>query len=218
MNDIVWLNTNEYSNTELFFFFAGAICWIAAYAFIIKDIYKNKYVGIPVGVVGADIAWEFLWTFVFKHNMGFLLQLGYYAWFVLDLIIVWNTFRYGYKQVHTDMQKYFKLLFGFSIFAWLVVLYFFIENGYDNAIGANSAFIIQLVISFTYLMLLLRIDKFRGKLNVSISWLRMFGSLLIGVMCIMHWPQNTWITSMVVIFMMIDIFFLVLMYRKLERV
>jgi hypothetical protein len=215
MENIVWLNTTNYTLTELILFFIGAICWVLCYVFIVRDIYRFKYVGIPAGVVGANFAWEFLWAFVFHHDMGMLIQIGYYGWFVLDCFIVANMFRYGYKQVKPAFQKDFNLYFGFSIAAWLVVLYFYIENKYDNPIGANSAYAIQLLISVTFVMLLLNVDKVRGKLNPLSNWLRMLGSLFCGIMCCMHWPKNTWIASMIVVYMIIDIYFLVKLYRKL---
>lgn len=215
MENIVWLNTTEYSMAELGLFFTGAICWVLCYVFIVKDIYKYKYVGIPAGVVGANFAWEFLWAFVFHHDMGYLIQLGYYGWFILDCIIVFNMFRYGYKQVRTENQKNFNLFFAFSIAAWFLVLYFFIGNGFDNPIGANSAYSIQLLISTTFVMLLLNIDKVRGKLNPFSNWMRMLGSLFCGIMCCMHWPENTWILSMIIVYMIIDIYFLFTMYGKL---
>jgi hypothetical protein len=217
MNNIVWLNTTEYSYPELFLFFTGDVCWIIAYVLIVRDTYKNKYVGIPAGAVCANVAWEFLWSFIVHPNMGFLLVLGYYGWFLLDVLIVYNTFRYGHKQVQPELQPYFKPLFGFGVLAWLVMIYCFIKEGHDDPIGATSAYVLQMLISFTYLTLLLRIDRFRGKLNVPVSWLRMLGSFFIGIMCIMHWPERTWMISMIVLFMILDLSFLVIMYQKLKQ-
>ena len=202
-----WLNTDTYSILELSLFGIGAIFWVLCYILVIRGIIKYKYVGISAGVIGANIAWEFLWAFVYKQDMGMVLQMGYYAWFFADVFIVYNTFKYGYKQVGEKLQSRFNLMFGFSIVAWLVVLYFFIKDGYDNAIGANTAYAIQLVISITCLIMLLNNLQKKG-ISYWAAWCRMLGSLFCGIMIIMHWPQNNWIISMVIIYMIIDIYYL----------
>lgn len=38
----------------------------------------------------------------------------------------------------------------------------------------------------------------------------MLGSLFCGIMIISHWPENHWIVSMVIVYMIIDIYYLVI--------
>lgn len=202
-----WLNTQKYTSTELILFGIGAFFWILCYIFVIRGIIKHKFVGISASVVGANIAWEFLWAFVFRQDMGQVIQIGYYGWFLLDVFIVYSLFKYGYKQVLPQNQKYFKLFFAYSILAWTALLYFFIKGGYDNEIGANSAYAIQLLISASCLGMMLRAPLEKG-ISYIAAWSRMLGSLFCGIMCMMHWPENHWIQVMVVLFMLIDIFYL----------
>jgi hypothetical protein len=216
MKNIIWLNTDIYSIPELILFGIGAIFWILCYVFTIRNIIKYKYVSISAGVIGANIAWEFLWGFIFKQDMGMALQIGYIGWFLLDVFIVYSTFKYGYKQVNPNIQPHFKLLFAFSIIAWLAVLYPFIKDGYDNSIGANSAYAIQLVISITCLIMLLNNLKEKA-ISYWAAWSRMLGSLFCGIMCIMHWPENHWILSMVIVYMFIDIYYLVIATKQRKQ-
>lgn len=213
MKDIIWLNTDIYTVPELILFGIGAFFWILCYIFTIRNIIKFKYVSISAGVIGANIAWEFLWAFIFKQNMGMVLQIGYIGWFLLDVFIVYSTFKYGDKQVNANIKPHFKLLFGFSIIAWLAVLYPFIKDGFDNPIGANSAYAIQLVISITCLIMLLNNLKETG-ISYWAAWSRMLGSLFCGIMCIMHWKENHWILSMVIVYMIIDIYYLVIATKQ----
>lgn len=212
-----WLNTTTYTRTELILFGIGAFFWILCYLFVIRGIIKYKFVGISASVVGANIAWEFLWAFVFRQDMGEIIQIGYYGWFTLDLFIVYSLFKYGHKQVLNQNQKYFKLFFGYSILAWLLVLYFFIKDGYDNSIGANSAYAIQLLISASCLGMMLRSPLEKG-ISYIASWSRMLGSLFCGIMCIIHWPSNHWILIMVILFMVIDIFYLWVATKNLKQI
>jgi hypothetical protein len=202
-----WLNTAKYSSAELVLFGIGAFFWLLCYVFVIRGIIKYKYVGISASVVGANIAWEFLWAFVFRQDMGMVIQIGYYGWFALDVFIVYSMFKYGHKQVHQEAHKHFKLFFAYSILAWTLVLYFFIKEGYDNSIGANSAYAIQLLISASCLGMMLRSPLEKG-ISYIAAWSRMLGSLFCGIMCIIHWPENHLILMMVILFMLIDIFYL----------
>jgi hypothetical protein len=210
-----WLNTAVYSNTELILFGIGAFFWIICYIFVIRGIIKYKFVGISASVVGANIAWEFLWAFIYRQDMGQVIQIGYYGWFALDVFIVFSMFRYGYKQVLPQNQKYFKLFFGYSIFAWLLLLFYFIKDGYDNPIGANSAYAIQLLISASCLGMMLRSPLEKG-ISYIAAWSRMLGSFFCGLMCVIHWPQNHWILLMLILYMIIDIFYLWIATKNLK--
>lgn len=210
-----WLNTATYTTLELVLFGIGAFFWILCYIFVIRGIVKHKFVGISANVVGANFAWEFLWVFVFRQDMGAIIQIGYYGWLALDAFIVFSMFRYGHKQVLPQNKKYFNLFFAFSILAWLVVLYFFINDGFDNAIGANSAYAIQLLISASCLGMMLRAPLEKGISYIS-AWSRTLGSLFCGIMCILHWPQNHWIFSMVIVYMVIDIFYLCIASKNIK--
>ncbi|HXB39892.1 MAG TPA: hypothetical protein VNZ49_05070 [Bacteroidia bacterium] len=212
-----WLNLETYTSTELILFGIGAFFWLMCYFFIIRGIIKYKFVGISAGVVGANIAWEFLWAFVFKQDMGKLLQIGYVGWFLLDCYIVYGMFKYGYKQVNEKIRPHFNLLFTFSIIGWGVVLYYF-TNGFiyeTTHIGANSAYAIQLVISATCLMMLINNINEPG-ISYLAAWGRTLGSLFCGIMCIMHWKNNLWIPSMVIVYMVIDIYYLFLATKNLK--
>ncbi|MGZ4057075.1 MAG: transmembrane-type terpene cyclase, partial [Bacteroidia bacterium] len=209
------LNTATYTVPELVLFGIGAFFWILCYIFVIKGIIKYKFVGISASVVGANFAWEFLWAFVYRQDMGEAIQIGYYGWFALDVFIVFSMFRYGYKQALPQNQKYFRSFFAYSILAWGFVLYYFIKDGADNAIGANSAYAIQLLISASCLGMMLRAPFEKG-ISYIAAWSRTLGSLFCGIMCIMHWPNNHWILSMVIAYMVIDIFYLFIATKNLK--
>ncbi len=212
-----WLNTQTYTTLELNLFGVGAFFWLICYLFVIRGIIKYKFVGISAGVVGANIAWEFLWAFVFKQDMGKLLQIGYLGWFLLDCFIVWGIYKYGSKQVNEKVKPHFKFLFTFSIIGWLAVLYFFTYGFvYETTqIGANSAYAIQLLISVSCLLMLINNPTEKG-ISYIAAWGRTLGSLFCGIMCIMHWKDNLWIPTMVVVYMIIDIYYLVMATKKIK--
>src|SRR6516165_12611508 len=109
--DHPFVNTKDYSPAQLILFGLAAAYWVWVYIAVIRDIFKYKFVGIPVLAVCANIAWEFLWSFKFYTNMGALFEWGYRAWFILDVFIFYSVFRYG-KVQFTDkrLQKFFPLI------------------------------------------------------------------------------------------------------------
>ena len=48
------------------------------------------------------------------------------------------------------------------------------------------------------------------------AWSRTLGSLFCGIMCIIHWPTNHWILSMVIAYMIIDVFYLVIASKNIK--
>jgi hypothetical protein len=212
-NNIVWLNFDYYTPLQLILFGAGALFWIVNYIFIVRSVIKNKFVEMPAAVLCANFAWEFLWSWIFVINMGFAIRLGYMAWFFLDIFIVWGFYKYGYKQVGKAVVPYYRLLFTFAIVSWLVVLYFFIGQGLDNPIGANSAYVINILISSLYIFMFLRLED-KSVLSFTTAWTKWIGTGLISVMCILRWPENHWLISMCIACFLMDMFYMYLFRKK----
>jgi hypothetical protein len=213
--NIVWLNLDYYSPLQLILFGLGALLWIINYIFIVRNIIKNQFVEMPAGVLCANFAWEFLWSWIYVINMGWAIRLGYMAWFFLDAFIVWGFYKYGYKQVSQSVIPYYKLLFTFGIISWLIILYYFIGQGMDNPIGANSAYVINILISSMYVFMFLRLED-KSILSFTTAWTKWMGTGLISLMCLIRWPENHWLISMCVACFLLDMFYvyLFLKYKK----
>jgi hypothetical protein len=215
LNLIVWLNLDYYTPLQLVLFGLGAVLWIVNYIFIVRNVIKNKFVEMPAAVLCANFTWEFLWAWIFVQNMGFAIGLGYKLWFCLDVFIVWGFYKYGYKQLDKTVVSYYKLLFTFAIIAWLTVLYFYIGQGLDNPIGANSAYVINILISSLYIFMFLRLDD-KSVLSFTTAWTKGVGTGFISLMCILRWPENRWLMSMCIACFLMDMFYihLFLQYKK----
>lgn len=206
---IVWLNLVDYTPLQLWLFGIGAAFWVLSYVYIARTIVKHKFVEMPAGVLCANITWEFLWAFVFTQNMGEVIGIGYKLWFFFDVYVVWNFYKYGQKQMHPSMAPYYKWVFTFAAIGWLIVQYFFIKQGFDNPIGANSAYIINILISSLYVFMFLRLED-KSVLSFTAGWARGAGTGLISVMCFLKWPDNYWLLTMCAICLIIDIFYVFL--------
>src|SRR5664279_2121833 len=136
----MWLNTCKYTPFQFTVFLVGCFMWVVAYVALIRHAIQQKFLMIPAGAVCANFAWEILWGFFFKPDLGLVVWWGYKTWGILDIGIVYLLFKYGKKQLITQNgQKYFVPTVVFGLVSWFVTLYFFISDGFDTSIGANSA-------------------------------------------------------------------------------
>lgn len=212
---IVWLNLDYYTPFQLILFGIGAVLWLVNYGVLIRKVVKEKFVEMPAAVLCANFAWEFIWGFVFTQNMGAILGIGYQLWFVLDCYIVYGFYKYGYKQVNASVIPYYRGIFTFALVGWAVVLYFFVKQGYDNPIGATSAYVINILISSLYVFLFLRTEN-KSVFSFTTAWTKCVGTGLISLMCILVWPQNLFLICMCVICFLLDVFYIYL-FVKLAR-
>jgi predicted neutral ceramidase superfamily lipid hydrolase len=204
--NIVWFNTVDYTPLQLWLFGIGAAFWVLSYVYIVRTIVKHKFVEMPAGVLCANITWEFLWAFVFTQNLGEAIGIGYKLWFFFDAYVVWQFYRYGDKQTVPSLKPYYKWVFTFALVAWFVAQYFYIKQGFDNPIGAHSAYIINILISLLYILLFLRLED-KSVLSFTAGWARGLGTGLISVMCFLKWPDNYWLITLCAICLLLDIFY-----------
>ena len=170
----LWLNTCKYTPFQLTVFLVGCFLWVVAYIAVIRHAFQQQFLMIPAGAVCANFAWEILWGFFFKPDLGFVVWWGYKTWGILDIGIVYLLFKYGRKQLITENgQAYFVPTILFGLVSWFCTLYFFIHDGYDTSIGANSAYIVNVVMSALYIVLVAKHPDIR-KFSFRIAWTQVY--------------------------------------------
>jgi hypothetical protein len=175
------LNTQKYHPFELFLFGGGCYMWVFVYAIYIKKIVKLKYIEMPVFAACGNIGWEFVWSFLLKPDpdMGSLILWCYRIWFFFDLFIFYSVLRYGAEQVMTTpIRKHFRPLAVVTAVGWGSVFYAMKRSGLDTHIGANSAFVLNFVISLLYIFLFLQQLQRRQvhQMSYAVAWLKMIGT------------------------------------------
>jgi hypothetical protein len=213
--DHPFVNTKDYSPAQLILFGIAAAYWVWVYIAVIRDIFKYKFVGIPVLAVCANIAWEFLWSFKFYTNMGALFEWGYRAWFILDVFIFYSVFRYG-KVQFTDkrLQKFFPLIVVFCFLCWVAGVYA-IKTQYGDPVGATSAYLVNTNMSAIYILLILNFPLEKS-LSISTAWHKMLGTALTSVFCFWAFPSQYFMLTLSVITFILDITYIYLV-GKLKR-
>jgi hypothetical protein len=181
------LNLRDYPIREMVPFLVGCALWVVVYVIYIRDAIKYRLAEMPMFAGAGNLAWEFLWGFAFRPDMGLLIVYGYRAWFFLDVFIFFLLVRHGAWQLaRPELRRHFVSLSVGSVLFWLVAYYFFIGEGYDTPIGANSAYIAQIFISVLYLLQVYCTHDIR-KYSWPVVWLRSLGSGLTTVFMYMHY-------------------------------
>jgi hypothetical protein len=214
----VWINTDVYSSVELFFYLGGFLLWGIGYVLVIRRILKSRFVEVPVFAVCGNITWEFLWGFYFESDMGLLLVWFYRLGALLDVGILVSVFLYGRKQLISEAVKehYVPMVVG-ALAMWTALYLGFQRQGYDLPLGSNSAYLVNLVMSILYIMLALNL-KDPHLLSIPIGWLKGLGTGMVTVFVFLAYPENIFVQVISVIVGILDIIYMVLLYRRQARV
>ena len=190
MDENSLLNTQKYPWRELIPFLVGCTLWVVVYAIYIRDAFKLKRAEMPMFAGASNLAWEFLWSFAFRPDMGLLVLWGYRAWFFLDIFIFFLLVRHGAWQIQSPrLRRHFTTMSVASVAFWGIGYYYFIAEGHDTPIGANSAYIAQAFISFLYLLQIIETEEI-GNYSWPVVWLRSVGSGLTTVFMFMHYVDG----------------------------
>ncbi len=208
------VNFSDYPLTGLVFNGIGCLFWVVAYAVLVWEIVKRKFVEMPAYIACANIAWEFVWSFFYHPNTGALFSLSYQAAFLLDCFIFYSVLRYGTKQPMTGIvRKHFKLLCILNLIFWGFFSYFYMADGYDTAIGANSGYIINVPLSLLCLLLLVQTQE-TGRFSLLFAWSRMLGTGLISVSMFIFYPENGFIKLLGLTCLVADCLFIYLLSKR----
>jgi hypothetical protein len=210
-------NCIPYTWPELILFAGGCLMWVVAYALIIYNARKLKLLDMEIAAGCSNFAWEFVWSFPFKTDMGWFLVWTYRAWFFLDIYIFWLLLKYGSSQVSAPlMKRYFKPLCVGLLALFTLLYYWFVKEGHDTLIGANSAYIAQMFVSILSLTLILNNPDLKG-FSFNVAWLRTFGTGANTVFMFLHYRQNHFLHSMAATSFVIDLVFIGIFLRLRGR-
>jgi len=209
------INLTDYTVAQHIFFALGCLLWVFTYIIVIRGIKKNDFIDIPLIAVTANIAWEFLWSFVFITDMGSLYMWGYRSWFFLDCFIVFGLFRDGYKQIGiAALRDKSKVIIAFGIACWVIILYYYIKN-YDFPVSHNgvySGYIINVMMSALYIPMLLRLGDSQ-QFSKWAGWLKGVGTLLITGFCLLKYNDG-FLLSMCGVTALLDAIYIYLIMRN----
>ena len=208
-----WINLEQFSKTQQVLYFLDAIFWVAVYVLVEINVKKYKYVAIPAFSVTHNVAWEFVWSFMYKTELGELFVWGIRAWFLTDVWLVYRLWQYGDKQVsHPYLKKHFHLLMPIFILGWIVLFNSFLQQ-YPDPIGATTGYAVNLIMSLLYVNLFFQ-NPAQPALTLSIAVCKMFGTGFVGVGV---WLGNTsapFVIALAILTFIVDIWYCYLLMNR----
>ncbi len=208
------INFTDYSTVGLIFNGIGCLLWVVAYMVLVMEIRRKKFVEMPAYVAGANIGWEFVWSFIYHPNTGLLYSLSYQAAFFLDCYIFYATLRYGTKQlIHPELTKYFKLFCLINFGFWILFCYMHRTEGYDTLNGANSGYIINVILSLQCLFLLLQ-TKDTSLFSMLLAWAKMLGTGFITISLFFFFPESRFVQLLGIACFVLDSVYIYSLWRR----
>ncbi|ARV57256.1 hypothetical protein BZZ01_00205 [Nostocales cyanobacterium HT-58-2] len=149
--------------------------WLVTYIGIIWRGFKDRSLGMPLVALSANIAWEFLFAFIYIPERQ-LLHYATITWLFFDIPIVLQCFLYGAYDTHSQfMKKNFRLIFIAAIAICFVILFNLIPELKDTR-GVYSGYGQNLMMSILFVDMILRRDDIRGQ-SLYIATTKLFGTL-----------------------------------------
>ena len=152
----------------------SGVLWTLAYLLIIRQGFVDRTYGMPLAALCANISWEFIFAFVFPHDLP--QRVVNVVWFSFDLVILAQLLLYGPREFAALPRRLFYAAFGLALAtAFGAVLTITIQL--DDFDGAYSAFGQNLMMSILFVAMLYSRGSLRGQ-SVPIAALKMGGTAL----------------------------------------
>ncbi|MFO0547285.1 MAG: hypothetical protein U0271_02795 [Polyangiaceae bacterium] len=168
----------------------GVAFWLVAYGLAIYNGFRNRTYCIPVAAVCCNIAWEAVSCFLRPPPVK-LWHYGSFLWFAVDLVIVYQVFRFGRaRQTIPELRQWFyPMVVGAIVlaFAGQDLLSAYIHDPFAYL----SSYMINLTMSilFIFMFFARRGTHPRTHDNVAygIGWTKMIGTGIISLALITFW-------------------------------
>jgi hypothetical protein len=185
------INLNIYAPIALISYGSCAAIWFGIYLYLLYRVRKTKFSEVPIIAFSGFIAWEVLWGYHFRTDMGALAFYGLKVFAPVSIYIGWEVFRSGHQQLFTrTVQKQVPLLMGFSLVVWTTALYYFIP-AVDDGAGLTTATLLTMIYSAFALHLMLKLFEHEGaaglsKLSFGVGCARVVANICGGTFCYLH--------------------------------
>ncbi|MBU3680180.1 MAG: hypothetical protein FGM32_11360 [Candidatus Kapabacteria bacterium] len=209
-----WFDTTNYQPWQIVLFTLGAVLWIVAYVIILRAAVRRKQLIIPVAAVICNFGAEVGAAIFFVPDMGKALVVAYWMWMLLDMVIIYNLFRYGREQFNAAYLR--------NNFGWLMMMSFIFSITlsssfmvrYDLPMGVIDNYIVNVVMSVAFIGLLL--SEGPHEYSMLLGWTKFLGTGVISVMFQTKYSDNLFLSTLYVTVAFFDILYLILLQRMMK--
>jgi hypothetical protein len=191
----------------------SGLCWTLAYILILRRAWKDRSYGMPLAALGANLGWEFFFSFVMPHRPP-QLQVDR-VWLLFDLGLLFQTIRFGRSEVKDEiLRKWFPGVVAFAVvLGYLMVRAVTLE--FDDPEGVYSAFGQNLMMSVLFIAMLVSRGSARGQ-SIWIAILKMVGTILPSVLFHRTHPDSGLLNLLYLSILVFDAGYCLLLARRLR--
>ncbi len=196
------------------------------YIIIIYKSFKDKTCGMPLFALALNLAWEFTFSFIYPPENLLMARIMFILWLILDLIILYTFFKYGYENLKYKNLITKKELNIFAILDILFLIIFIIlfvndiSILYENSIVQASGFIANLqnlIMSILFVNMILNRGNTLGQ-SIFIAIFKWIGTLAIAILKFSNMLPSTNTELLIIILIQVfDIIYIHLIYKISNR-
>jgi hypothetical protein len=193
----------------------SGVFWTITYLLILQRSINDEFVGMPMLALCMNIAWEFIFSFVYPSDKPQLYI--NYVWFCFDIVIVIQFLKLNHDEFADRLPK----KFFYPVFYSLLLISFFnmlcATTEFGPILGAHyTAFEINLVMSVLFIHMLLSSNHTQGQ-SIYIAVTKMLGTICASGMSFLTFPSSTLLSFLYLAILLCDGLYTVLLYQKLGR-
>ncbi len=196
------------------------------YIIIIYKSFKDKTCGMPLFALALNLAWEFTFSFIYPPENLLMARIMFILWLILDLIILYTFFKYGYENLKYKNLITKKELNIFAILDILFLIIFIIlfvndiSILYENSIVQASGFIANLqnlIMSILFVNMILNRGNTLGQ-SIFIAIFKWIGTLAIAILKFSNMLPSTNTELLIIMLIQVfDIIYIHLTYKISNR-
>jgi hypothetical protein len=186
----------------------SGVFWTVVYLLIIRLSYKEQTYGIPIAALCANVSWEFIFSFIYPHEPPQIYINR--IWFIFDVIIFYETVRFG-KRVFAPSNLFYPALISGLVLAFALILG--ITQEFTDRDGKYAAFGQNLMMSVLFIAMLVRRPGVSGQ-SIYIAFFKLLGTLLPSVLFYLRFPRSFLLNSLYCAIFLFDLAYLVMLYRR----
>lgn len=189
------------------------ICWSIVYILIIRQGLRDKFSGMPMIAMCANISWEFIFSFICPHiGLQGIIDL---IWLALDVIILIQYLKYGRKEFTEKLPVYYfyPALFITAAVSFSIILTTIPE--FNDFEGKYAAFAQNLMMSCLFIPLLLKRGNSKGQ-SIYIAVIKMIGSLIPAIAFFIYFRSEL-ITILSASTLVFDLIYIVMLFNQLRK-
>ncbi len=191
----------------------GGLFWSLTYILIIRRGFKDKTYGMPLVALCANISWEAIFSSIYPAPQPQIYI--NYAWFTLDIVIVFQFLRFGRSEFPKfSIKKFYAVFSAMLIIAFSVI--FAVSYELHDFLGVYAAFGQNLVMSVLFVIMLLNRKNIRGQ-SMYIALFKMLGTGVSSLAFYLYQPisqESVLLPSLYVSIFITDVIYMILLYQK----